>query len=78
LAETMTVAGFDVHARSMHAAAICVPTGELVRVRFGAGVEGPVAWLASLPCPVRACYEAGRSSRGFVWPERRLRLTPGE
>jgi hypothetical protein len=40
LAETMTVAGPDVHARSTHGAAICVPTGELVRVRFGAGADG--------------------------------------
>ena len=45
MAETMTVAGLDVHARSTQCAAICVPTGELVRIRFGAGVEGPVEWL---------------------------------
>ena len=65
MAETMTVAGFDVHARSMHAAAICVPTGELVRIRFGAGVQGPVEWLRSLPGPVRACYEAGPTGFGL-------------
>src|SRR5437763_498494 len=38
----MMVAGFDVHARSTHGAAICVPTGELVRIRFDGGVEGPM------------------------------------
>jgi transposase len=65
LAETMTVAGLDVHARSTQCAAICVPTGELVRVRFGAGVEGPVQWLRSLPGPVRACYEAGPTGFGL-------------
>jgi transposase len=65
LAETMTVAGFDVHARSTHGAAICVPTGELVRIRFGAGVDGPVEWLRSLPGPVRACYEAGPTGFGL-------------
>jgi transposase len=65
LAETMTVAGLDVHARSTQCAAICVPTGELVRVRFGAGVEGPVEWLKSLPGPVRACYEAGPTGFGL-------------
>jgi hypothetical protein len=37
---TMTYVGFDVHARSTHAAAIDVMTGELQRVRFGPGVPG--------------------------------------
>ena len=31
---TMTFVGLDVHARSMHAAAIDVMSGELSRVRF--------------------------------------------
>jgi transposase len=65
LAETMTVAALDVHARSTQGAAICVPTGELVRVRFGGGVDGPVEWLKSLPGPVRACYEAGPTGFGL-------------
>jgi len=65
LAETMTVAGLDVHARSTHAAAVHVPTGELVQIRFGAGVEGPIEWLRSLPGPVRACYEAGPTGFGL-------------
>lgn len=62
---TMTWVGLDVHARSTHAAAIDVMTGELTRSRFGAGVEGPVAWLAGLPGPVRACYEAGPTGFGL-------------
>ena len=62
---TMTWVGFDVHARSAHAAAIDVMTGELSRARFGAGFETPVAWLCSLPGPVRACYEAGPTGFGF-------------
>src|SRR5512132_382697 len=61
----MTWVGFDVHARSAHAAAIDVMTGELTRVRFGAGVEAPVARLCSLPVPVRACYEAGTTGFGI-------------
>lgn len=61
----MTVAGLDVHARSTHGAALHVPTGELRRVRFGAGVTEPVAWLAGLPGPVRACYEAGPTGFGL-------------
>ncbi len=62
---TMTVAGFDVHARSIDGAAVHVPTGELLRIRFGCGVEGPIEWLRSLPGPVRACYEAGPTGFGL-------------
>jgi transposase len=62
---TMTWAGLDVHARSTHAAAISTLTGELVRKKFGAGVTEPVAWLESLPGPVRACYEAGPTGFGL-------------
>jgi transposase len=62
---TMTWVGFDVHARSTHAAAVDVMTGELSRMRFGPGVDGPVAWLGGLPGPVRACYEAGPTGFGL-------------
>jgi transposase len=62
---TMTYVGFDVHARSAHAAAIDVMTGELSRVRFGAGIEAPVDWLTTLSGPVRACYEAGPTGYGL-------------
>ena len=62
---TMTYVGFDVHARSAHAAAIDVMTGELSRVRFGPGVEAPVDWLGTLSAPVRACYEAGPTGFGL-------------
>jgi transposase len=58
----LTYAGLDVHARSTHAAAIDASTGEVVRVRFGPGIEGPVSWLAG---PVRACYEAGPTGFGL-------------
>ena len=57
--------GLDVHARSTHAAAIEVLTGELSRARFGAGSEAVVAWLAGLPAPVRAVYEAGPTGFGL-------------
>jgi transposase len=55
---TMTYVGLDVHARSTHAAAIDVLSGELRRARFG-GCEEAVAWLGELPQPLHACYEAG-------------------
>src|ERR1039458_8135983 len=61
----MTYAGLDVHARSTHAAAIDVSTGELLRARLGPGVEEPVAWLQGLPGPVCACYEAGPTGFGL-------------
>jgi transposase len=54
----MTWVGLDVHARSTHAAAIDVMTGELKRARFGVGSEEVVDWLAELPQP-HAVYEAG-------------------
>jgi len=65
LSGTMTWVGLDVHARSTHAAAIDVMTGELTRLRFGPGVEAPVSWLQELPGPVRACYEAGPTGFGL-------------
>lgn len=65
MAGTMTWVGMDVHARSTHAAAIDVLTGEITRARFGPGVEAAVAWLAGLRGPVRACYEAGPTGYGL-------------
>jgi transposase len=62
---TMTWVGLDVHARSTHAAAVNVMTGELTRMRFGPGIDAPVAWLGELPGPVRACYEAGPTGYGL-------------
>jgi transposase len=62
---TVTWVGMDVHARSTHAAAINLLTGEVKRMRFGAGIEGPVAWLGELPGPVHACYEAGPTGFGL-------------
>src|SRR5271155_41402 len=61
----VTWAGLDVHARSTHAAAINPETGELVRARFGPGIDEPVVWLRDLPGPVRACYEAGPTGFGL-------------
>jgi transposase len=62
---TVTWVGMDVHARSTHAAAIDLLTGEVQRSRFGAGIEGPVAWLGELSGPVHACYEAGPTGFGL-------------
>jgi transposase len=61
----MTWVGLDVHARSTQAAAIDVMTGELTLRRFGPGVVEPVAWMAGLPGPLRAAYEAGPTGFGL-------------
>lgn len=52
---TMTYVGLDVHARSTHAAAIDVASGELLRARFGGGSEGVIGWLQALPQPLYGC-----------------------
>ena len=56
---TMTYVGLDVHARSTHAAAIDVSSGELRRGRLGGGSDEVIAWLERLPQPLKGCYEAG-------------------
>jgi transposase len=56
---TMTYVGLDVHARSTHAAAIDVASGELCRARFGGGSEEVISWLKALPQPLKGRYEAG-------------------
>jgi transposase len=63
--ETMTFVGLDVHARSTHAAAIDVVSGELRRARFVAADAEVLAWLQTLPRPLRACYEAGPTGFGL-------------
>src|SRR5947209_16419530 len=62
---TVTWVGMDVHARSTHAAAVNLVSGEIERMRFGPGVQAPVAWLSGLPGPVHACYEAGPTRFGL-------------
>jgi transposase len=61
----MTYVGLDVHARSIHAAALDVRSGELRRARFGGGSGEVLAWLAGLPQPLRGCYEAGPTGFAF-------------
>jgi len=66
VAGTMTWAAMDVHARSTHATSLDVMSGELTRRRFDTGAVDPVvAWLVSLPGPVRCCYEAGPTGFGL-------------
>lgn len=51
--------GLDVHARSVVAGVIDVGSGEVRSLRVPPGSDGTVAWLETLPAPVRVVYEAG-------------------
>ena len=51
--------GLDVHARSVVAGVIDVGSGEVWSLRVPPGSDGTVAWLETLPAPVRVVYEAG-------------------
>jgi transposase len=51
--------GLDVHARSVVAGVIDQGSGEVRSLRLSSGVEATVAWLQTLPAPVRVVYEAG-------------------
>jgi hypothetical protein len=63
---TMTCVGLDVRARSTHAAAIDVVSGELRRVRFGGDSGDVVNWLAEAAAPVQAVYQAGPTGFGLA------------
>jgi transposase len=51
--------GLDVHARSVVAGVLDGGSGELRSVRAAVLSEETVAWLQTLPSPVRVAYEAG-------------------
>jgi hypothetical protein len=51
--------GLDVHARSVVAGVIDGGSGEVRSERVPAGPDETVAWLRTLPAPVRVVYEAG-------------------
>src|SRR5438874_6378145 len=51
--------GLDVHARSVVAGVIDQGSGQVRSLRVPPGPEATVAWLKTLPAPVRVVYEAG-------------------
>src|SRR5690349_23415330 len=63
---TMTAVGLDVHARSTQATSVDMVTGEVSRARLSGDADQVVAFLAGLPGPVRACYEAGPTGFGLA------------
>ena len=58
--------GLDVHARSVVAGVIDLGSGEVRSQRVPAGSEATVAWLKTLPSPVRVVYEAGPTGYGLA------------
>ncbi|MFE4835813.1 hypothetical protein ACFRAU_14175 [Arthrobacter sp. NPDC056691] len=52
-----TSIGLDVHARSVVDCAIDRDTGEMVRRRLTADFGEILAWIASLPGPVKSVYD---------------------
>src|SRR3954447_21009185 len=57
--------GLDVHARSVVAGVIDQGSGEVRSLRLPPG-GGTVAWLQTLPAPVRVVYEAGPTGYGLA------------
>lgn len=57
--------GLDVHARSIAGCAIDGRTGEVIRRKFGSDPAEVLGWIASLPGPVAATYEAGPTGFGL-------------
>jgi transposase len=58
--------GLDVHARSVVAGVIDVGSGEVRSLRLPPGGEATVAWLQTLPAPVRVVYGAGPTGYGLA------------
>jgi transposase len=66
MARSMSVVGLDVHASQTHAAILDLSTGELRGVRLRMVPGEVVEFLAGLPGPVRAVYEAGPTGFGLA------------
>jgi hypothetical protein len=58
--------GLDVHARSVVAGVIDAGSGEVRSVRVPPVSGETVAWLKTLPAPVRVVYEAGPTGYGLA------------
>jgi transposase len=58
--------GLDVHARSVVAGVIDQGSGEVRSRRVPPGNAGTVAWLKTLPTPLRVVYEAGPTGYGLA------------
>jgi transposase len=59
-------AGLDVHARKTAAAAVQLGSGEVFKAQLSGSPAAALEWLATLPGPVRAVYEAGPTGFGLA------------
>jgi transposase len=66
MAQSMSLVGLDVHATQTHAAVLDRATGEVRGVRLRMAPVAVVEFLAALPGPVRAVYEAGPTGFGLA------------
>jgi transposase len=66
MAQSMSLVGLDVHASQTHAAILDTVTGELRGVKLRMAPSEVVEFLATLPGPVRAVYEAGPTGFGLA------------
>ena len=66
MAQSMSLVGLDVHASRTHAAVLDMASGELRGVRLRMAPADVVDFLAALPGPVRAVYEAGPTGFGLA------------
>src|SRR5215210_9497723 len=64
--ESISLVGLDVHAVQTHAAILDTATGELRGVKLRMPPGQVVEFLATLPGPVRAVYEAGPTGFGLA------------
>ena len=58
--------GLDVHARKTAAAAVQLGSGEVFKAQLSGSPAAVLEWLATLPGPVRAVYEAGPTGFGLA------------
>jgi transposase len=66
MAKVRSWAGLDVHARSVLAVTLDAASGEIRRQRLPAETAKVVEFLAGLPGPTRAAYEAGPTGYGLA------------
>jgi transposase len=66
MAQSMPLVGLDVHASQTYAAILDVSSGELRGVKLRMAPGEVVGFLATLPGPVRAVYEAGPTGFGLA------------